>query len=125
MIAIHGRMYAVGAVASNYLTVGAYTSDMVVGDTIMLYSNVGKPTGSAVIKSITSVPIPSGIDPNAVDTVFNNQWGGYAWWKVRCAPAGAAPLRGRRHGHVLLEQLERTLFHPTAPSAGKRCLSDQ
>ena len=83
MIAIHGRMYVVGAIASPTLTVGAYTTDLVVGDTIMLYSNVGKPTGAAVIKTIVSVPIPPGINPNAVDTVFGNQFGGYAWWKVR------------------------------------------
>ena len=83
MIAIHGRMYTVGAIASPNITVGAYTSDLTVGDTIMLYSNVGKPTGSAVIKTIVSVPIPPGIDPNSYDSVFGNQFGGYAWWRVR------------------------------------------
>lgn len=94
MIAIHGRMYTVGAIASPNITVGAYTSDLTVGDTIMLYSNVGKPTGSAVIKTIVSVPIPPGIDPNSYDSVFGNQFGGYAWWRVRSlSPAMPLCLR--------------------------------
>lgn len=96
MIAVHGRMYTMAVTSSSgpYITVGAYIGgppELNAGDTVALYSPTGQPFGSVTVKSITSVPQPSNVNPSATDIVFGNTFAGYIWFKVACSCWTAAP----------------------------------
>ena len=96
MIAVHGRMYTMAVTSSSgpQITVGAYIGgppELNAGDTIALYSPTGQPFGSVTVKSVTSVPQPSNVNPSAPNTVFGGTFAGYIWLKVSCSPASPAP----------------------------------
>lgn len=90
MIAVHGRMYTMINTSASTLTVGAYTGgppELNAGDTISLYSPIGQPLGSVTLKSVTSVPPPSGFNLDTNNVVFGGNFQGYVYFQVSCPPA--------------------------------------